>query len=325
MSYPRTLEYHLLSRFPLVDSSPSVCLFQGRFSCAPRYRDYSQRFVQRCADYFIHRCLSVTVLFIEFSRPLCLSIFPSKVSVYFARIFHDVRRCFNLKTGVFYHESREVSTGRSVAEGLDPIIIGKSSRAIEPAWFARPATEVAPDLIGCTLVRKTDNGQIYRGLIVETEAYEPGDPACHGYRKKSDRNAAMFGPPGTIYVYLIYGMYHCVNLSTDAEGVASAILIRALQLDTVPPWIDRTKAGKVARIAAGPGKLCRVLDIDLSMTGASLVLDGALWCEPRHPQFQEDLDAGKRAIVQTSRIGITKGVDLPWRWYLADCPAVSRR
>ena len=200
-----------------------------------------------------------------------------------------------------------------------------SPNAIEPAWFARRATEVAPDAIGCTLVRKTDDGQVFRGLIVETEAYEPGDPACHGYRKKSDRNAAMFGPPGTIYVYLIYGRYHCVNLSTDADGVASAILIRALQLDTVPPWCDGSTAGKVDRLAAGPGKLCRVLDIDRSLTGESLGFDRPLWCEPRHPQFQQDLDAGKQAIVQTTRIGITKGVDLPWRWYLADCPAVSRR
>ncbi|MDY6937186.1 MAG: DNA-3-methyladenine glycosylase [Cyanobacteriota bacterium] len=200
-----------------------------------------------------------------------------------------------------------------------------SHHAIEPAWFARPATEVAPDAIGCTLVRKTNDGQILRGLIVETEAYEPGDPACHGYRKKSDRNAAMFGPPGMIYVYLIYGMYHCVNLSTDAEGVASAILIRALQLDAVPPAIDRAKVGKVDRIAAGPGKLCRVLEIDRSLTGESLTFEGALWCEPRHPKFQEELDAGKQAIVQTTRIGISKGVDLPWRWYLADCAAVSRR
>ena len=132
MSYPNLLEYHLLSSCPLMDSSPSVCLFQSRFSCAPRYRDYSQKLLQRCADYLIHRCLSVTALFIEFSLPLCLSIFPSKVSVYFARSFHDVRRCFNLKTKVLYHEiaSRSLSSP-SMNRGAFSLTNGKNHPKFE--------------------------------------------------------------------------------------------------------------------------------------------------------------------------------------------------
>nr|WP_219904127.1 DNA-3-methyladenine glycosylase [Stenomitos frigidus] len=205
-----------------------------------------------------------------------------------------------------------------------------------PSWLARPSTTVAADLIGCHLVRQvTDTDQkptLWRGLIVETEAYTPDDPACHAYRRRTDRNWVMFGPAGMTYVYLIYGMYHCLNVVTDLDRVPSAVLIRALQLETIPPWLDhetasrdtRPKAEKPHRVAAGPGKLCRALKIDRSLNAQPLQVGHPLWLEHRSPTFQEELDQGDRALVQTTRIGLTQGADRPWRWYLSDCPAVSK-
>lgn len=199
-----------------------------------------------------------------------------------------------------------------------------TAQFIQPSWLARPATEVAPDLLGCTLVRQTLDGTIVRGLIVETEAYAPGDPACHAYRRRTTRNSVMFGPAGLSYVYLIYGMYHCLNVVTDADQVPSAVLIRALQLDTMPAWVDPAKERKLDRVAAGPGKLCRALQIDLSLTALPFAPGQPLWLEHRHPNWQEDLDQGAIAFVQTTRIGLTKGADLPWRWYIKKCAAVSK-
>lgn len=194
---------------------------------------------------------------------------------------------------------------------------------ITPEWLSRPSTEVAPDLLGCTLVRQVESGQIYRGLIVETEAYAPGDPACHAYRRPTKRNQVMFGAAGMTYVYLIYGMYHCLNVVTDLDGVPSAVLIRALELETVPPWSDRKKE-KLSRIAAGPGKLCRAFNIDLSLTAQALLPGQPLWLEHRSLIFEEQLQQGAIAFVQTTRIGLTQGTDIPWRWYIKNCPAVSK-
>ena len=117
-----------------------------------------------------------------------------------------------------------------------------SAQLIEPEWCDRPSVEIAPALIGCILFRQMPDGPLIRSLIVETEAYAPGDPACHAYGGKSKRNAAMFGPPGHSYVYLIYGMYHCLNVVTEAEGVGSAVLIRALSLDSLPPQLTPQQA-----------------------------------------------------------------------------------
>jgi DNA-3-methyladenine glycosylase len=196
---------------------------------------------------------------------------------------------------------------------------------IEPGWLGRPAPEVAPDLIGCTLVRQFPDGTTLQGLIVETEAYAPGDPACHAYRKRTQRNEVMFGPPGGCYVYLIYGMYHCVNVVTDQLNIPSAVLIRALSLQTIPTWVEKRAHSQPHRVAAGPGKLCRSLQIDRSLNGIFLQPGQPLWLIPRSERFEKNLQNGIAHLVQTTRIGLTRGVDLPWRWYLADCPAVSRR
>ncbi|XFA74244.1 DNA-3-methyladenine glycosylase [Thermosynechococcaceae cyanobacterium Okahandja] len=180
--------------------------------------------------------------------------------------------------------------------------------ALDLAWFARPAPEVAPALIGCMVVRRHPDGQIYRGRIVETEAYMAGDPACHAYRRQTARNAPMFAAAGTIYVYQIYGLHHCLNIVSDRPNVASAVLIRALEMLT--PRLP-------SRRAAGPGKLCQLLAIDRQLSGAVLGEAAGLWIEPPDQPLVD-------TIVQTCRIGISQGQEIPWRWYLQGNAAVSR-
>jgi DNA-3-methyladenine glycosylase len=212
---------------------------------------------------------------------------------------------------------------------------------IPTEWFDRSAVSVAPDLIGCTLVRQLPDGTQLRGLIVETEAYQEGDPACHAYRKQTKRNQIMFGDPGYVYVYLIYGIYHCVNVVTDRSGVPSAVLIRALELDKqMLASIPLKPKEKPARVAAGPGKLCLAMQIDLELYGTKLERGEAMWIEHRSDLVEIDrmqsiesdcaqgkqpqIDPSRLELVQTTRIGLTQGVELPWRWYLKDCKAVSK-
>jgi len=189
------------------------------------------------------------------------------------------------------------------------------NQILEPSALARPSTEVAPALIGCTLVRQLPTGQVLRGTIVETEAYAPGDPAFHAYRGITPRNQVVFGAAGRAYVYQIYGMYYCLNVVTDCEGIPSTVLIRALQLEYLPSGMEISTKQKLHRLAAGPGKLCRVFQVDRNLNGTVLQVGEPLWLERR----QQEL-----AIVQTTRIGLSQGVDLPWRWYVQDCPAVSK-
>jgi DNA-3-methyladenine glycosylase len=199
------------------------------------------------------------------------------------------------------------------------------NRIITAQWLDRSAVTVAPELIGCTLVRQLPDGRQLRGRIVETEAYQEGDPACHAYRKRTARNRIMFGAAGYVYVYLIYGIYHCVNIVTDREHSPSAVLIRALELapDTIALTPSKPKE-KPERVAAGPGKLCQALQIDLSLYGTKLEPGQALWLESRTPDWQAELDTGAIELVQTTRIGLTQGIELPWRWYVKGCKAVSR-
>ncbi len=207
---------------------------------------------------------------------------------------------------------------------MSPDLVSENTQIVEDFWLARPSTGVAPDLLGCTLVRQFPDGEEIRGIIVETEAYGPGDPACHAYRQRTPRNQAMFGPAGICYVYLIYGMYHCFNVVTDAEGVASGVLIRALQLDALPKGFAGIPEKKRSRLAAGPGKLCKVLEIDRTFSGLPLAVGEPLRLEHRSEQFQQAAEEGTINFVQTTRIGISQGIDLPWRWYVGNSTAVSQ-
>ena len=135
------------------------------------------------------------------------------------------------------------------------------------AYFNRSTLEVARSLIGRHLIRQTGKGTTI-GKIIETEAYiGPQDLACHASKGRTGRTEVLFGPPGMAYVYLIYGMYHCLNVVTEHEGFPAAVLIRAIEVDGV--LID------------GPGKLCRALDIDRTLNRMDLTVGQGLWFEDR--------------------------------------------
>jgi DNA-3-methyladenine glycosylase len=197
--------------------------------------------------------------------------------------------------------------------------------ALGTEWLGRSALVVAPDLLGCRLVRRWADGRQLSATIVETEAYTEGDPACHAYRRETPRNRVMFGPPGYSYVYLIYGMYHCFNVVTDRDRTPSAVLIRAVEIDSLPPWLVGYRTEKTVRWGAGPGKLCRLLDIDRCLTDQPLTPNHGLWIAPRQESWQHQLDTGTLTVTQTTRIGLTQGTDLPWRWYVTESGAVSKR
>lgn len=188
------------------------------------------------------------------------------------------------------------------------------------AFYARPTLEVARALIGKTLSRRTAEG-VTAGIIVETEAYVSAiDPSAHGYRGKTSRNAVMFGPPGHAYVYFTYGMHHCLNIVTEGEGVAAAVLLRALE-PTAGIALMRSRRGeRIADrdLARGPGRLCAALALTLADNGLDLCGD-ALWLEDT-PDFPPDAP-----IAATPRIGIAQAADWPWRFVLADSPWVSGR
>lgn len=175
-------------------------------------------------------------------------------------------------------------------------------------YFDRRATDVAPDLIGASL---TVSG--CGGIIVETEAYEPDDPASHSFRGATARNRAMFGPPGRAYVYRSYGIHWCLNFVCRR---GSAVLIRAVE----PRWkltlMRRRRGTTVDRLlCSGPGRLSQALGVDIQLDG--LPLDG--------PPFWLNPASQRRATISGPRIGISRAVDAPWRFGLAGSPFLSRR
>ena len=169
---------------------------------------------------------------------------------------------------------------------------------------------MAPELIGVTLLFDGVGGR-----IVEVEAYDREDPASHGYRGRTPRNAAMFGPPGHAYVYRSYGIHWCLNLVCGGEGVPEAALVRALE-PTAGLDAQRRRRGvtDLRALCSGPGKLCQALGITGEHDG--LALD--------RPPFRliERVEAPE--IVTTSRIGITRATELRWRYLEAGSPYVSR-
>jgi DNA-3-methyladenine glycosylase len=183
-------------------------------------------------------------------------------------------------------------------------------KPLKRAFFARSVHEVAPDLIGATLLV---NG--VGGIIVELEAYHHTEPAAHSYRGPTPRNMVMFGPPGFIYVYRSYGIHWCVNFVCEKEGSASAVLIRALQPTNGIPTMQRRRRLQDERsLCSGPGKLTEALAITHAHNG--LALDA--------PPIALYARKGKPDIVAGTRIGLTKAVDLPWRYGLRDSKFLSK-
>jgi DNA-3-methyladenine glycosylase len=184
---------------------------------------------------------------------------------------------------------------------------------IDRAFFARPVLEVAPDLVGC-VVRHGDSA----GVIVETEAYHRSEPACHAYVGLTARTATLFGPPGVAYVYFSYGVHALLNAVCEAEGEGAAVLIRALEpLDGLELMRARRGVDRVEELCSGPGKLTQALGVGLELNATSL-LDGPIRIEPPPAGWAApELDVGRR-------IGITKAVELEWRFSAHGNRHVSR-
>lgn len=182
-----------------------------------------------------------------------------------------------------------------------------------PDFYARSVHDVARDLIGC-VVRHGEAA----GRIVETESYHMEEPACHAYAGVTERTRTLYGEPGRAYVYFSYGVHSLLNAVAEEEGVGAAVLIRALEpVDGLEPMRERRGVARDEELCSGPGKLTQALGIGLSLNGTSLV-DGPVEVLTREP--------GARAprVVIGERIGITKAVELPWRFCDADSRHVSR-
>jgi len=168
------------------------------------------------------------------------------------------------------------------------------------AFFARSVHKIAPDLIGATLLIDGVGG-----VIVEVEAYHHTDPAAHSFHGQTPRNAVMFGPPGYAYVYRSYGIHWCLNFVCEREGSASAVLIRALEpIAGLPEMRRRRRTDNDRLLCAGPGRLCEALGVTVAHNG--LALDA--------PPFELARRSRKPEIATGTRIGITKAVELPWRY-----------
>jgi DNA-3-methyladenine glycosylase len=177
-------------------------------------------------------------------------------------------------------------------------------------FFARSVHEVAPDLIGVTLLVDGVGGP-----IVEVEAYDHEDPAAHGYGGRTERNASMFGPPGHTYVYRSYGIHWCLNFVCEAEGSASAVLIRALEpVHGLDAMRERRGLDDPRLLCAGPGRLCQALGITRAHDG--LALDES--------PFELVAREAEPQIAAGPRIGITKAADRPWRYGIAGSRYLSR-
>jgi DNA-3-methyladenine glycosylase len=182
---------------------------------------------------------------------------------------------------------------------------------------------VAKNLLGYTLIHENEEGKT-AGIIVETEGYLQNDPACHAYKRKSERNAPMFGVAGTIYVYQIYGMYFCVNISTNQKDIGEAVLIRALEptegIDLMTRRrLEKSKLGKMdlKNLCSGPGKLVQAMAIHKGMNDWH-IQDSALKITPPPLQVPDN------EIITTTRLGITQGAELPYRFYVKENRFVSK-
>ena len=191
--------------------------------------------------------------------------------------------------------------------------------------FYEPSAEVvAPELLGHFLLRSTPDG-LCGGVIVETEAYLVGDPACHAYVRQSPRNQSMWGDCGNAYVYLIYGYHCCFNAVCGKVGVAEAVLVRAIE-PTIGIEILQANR-KVLRprdLTNGPAKLCAAMQINRELDGVDICDSSSSLFIAQNPD-RSTLLAQRAPLVQTTRVGISKAEDWPLRWYLGGSEFVSKR
>ena len=181
-------------------------------------------------------------------------------------------------------------------------------KRLDKDFFSRHSTIVAPELIGCLIVRLHNGNKLQEGIIVETEAYSQEEEACHGFNKRTKANQTLFGEPGLFYVYKSYGLHYCLNLVTDKKNFASGVLIRSI-------FINREEY----RVASGPGLLTKRFEIDGKINSLKSYDNNYLKIFNRHISISND------DLIQTTRIGISKAIDLKWRWYLKRSRSVSKR
>jgi DNA-3-methyladenine glycosylase len=183
-------------------------------------------------------------------------------------------------------------------------------KRLSRAFFSRSVHEVAPDLIGATMLFDGAGGR-----VVEVEAYHHTEPAAHSFRGPTPRNAVMFGPPGYTYVYRSYGIHWCLNFVCEPKGSASAVLIRAIEPTAGLPAMRRRRGLTDERLlCAGPGRLCEALGITAAQNG--MALDA--------PPFELFARDGAPEVVTGPRIGITKAAELPWRYGLKGSRFLSK-
>lgn len=194
------------------------------------------------------------------------------------------------------------------------------------SYYERSTLDVARDLIGKLLVREHPSGRRLVGRIVETEAYTQDDPSFHGWGivdretgliKPDGRGYDLFGKPGTAYVYLIYARYWLLNVVTEREGIGGAVLFRAVEpLEGQSSMYERRDAAaRDVDLANGPGKLTQAFDIDKTLHNRNMTKGTLYVMQPEQP--------GEWPVQTSSRIGITRGIDLPWRFFIPGNPYVS--
>jgi len=186
------------------------------------------------------------------------------------------------------------------------------------SFYERDTETVARELLGSCMVYFSPEG-VLAGRVVETEAYTgPHDPACHSARGKTQRNAVMFGPAGRVYVYFIYGMYYCFNVTTGSTDMPAAVLLRALEpLAGLEVMARRRGTENPRNLCSGPGKLCQAFGINNEFNGLSVITGPIRFYRPR---------PGEKAgpVRVTPRVGITQAADWPLRYFLEGNPFVSR-
>jgi DNA-3-methyladenine glycosylase len=194
--------------------------------------------------------------------------------------------------------------------------------ALPRSFFARDTRNVARDLLGTHLVRLLPDGTRLSGIIVETEAYRPNDRASHAYRGRTERNAAMFKSPGTAYVYFTYGMYYCLNIVTEDEGIPAAVLIRALEPLEGFAAMQRLRSSRSSHartillhdMCRGPARLCIALDIDGQLNAYDTFQPESVLFVERGSELHDS------QVCTSPRIGVfgdETALTVEWRWFVA--------
>ncbi|HMJ34833.1 MAG TPA: DNA-3-methyladenine glycosylase [Baekduia sp.] len=185
--------------------------------------------------------------------------------------------------------------------------------SLPAAFYDRPVLEVAQDLVGCVLEHERA-----AGVIVETEAYHHTEPACHAYVGLTGRTSVLYGAPGTAYVYRSYGIHALLNAVCEGPEVGAAVLLRALEpIEGIELMRERRGVARDVDLTNGPGKLTQALGIDLELNATTLI-EGPVLIHPREAGWRDP------ALVAGPRVGITKAVELPWRFSAAGSRHVSR-